>query len=210
MLPSFPAQAPLAGEDRNRNLAIGPFYLRLHVFIKDLRALSDVPLIVLEAEAGGGDLEEAKALESGADNYIRQPASIVNVVARLVAVIRRSRRTDPAGAGQPLSTGALTLDPASYEVFLNGSRLSLTSTEFRLLHLLLNNRGQVVTHEFLVSSLWGDRGDSSALVKKYIQRLRRKLADDPQNPKWIANVYGVGYRFLGSRAPESERTAVAV
>ncbi len=74
----------------------------------------------------------------------------------------------------------------------------------------LNNRGQVVTHEFLVSSLWGDRVDSSALVKKYIQRLRRKLADDPQNPKWIANVYGVGYRFLGSRAPESERTAVAV
>ena len=85
----------------------------------------------------------------------------------------------------------------------------LTSTEFRLLHLLLDNRGNVVSHDFIARSLWGEQVDSSALVKKYIQRLRRKLDDDPQNPKWIANVYGVGYRILDNGAPAEEEAAVA-
>ena len=152
-------------------------------FISELRSFSDVPLIVLEPEAAGGDYEEVRALESGADDYIRRSAGVISLVARLVAVIRRGRRMDPAAASRVLSNGPLTLDPTTYEVFLDGSSLSLTSTEFRLLHLLLNNRGQVVTHEFLARSLWGERVDSSNLVKKYIQRLRRKLDDDPPEPE---------------------------
>ena len=106
-----------------------------------------------------------------------------------------------------MASGALLLNPATYEVLLHGKRMALTSTEFRLLHLLLKNRGTVATHRFLELALWGDRVDSSALVKKYIQRLRRKLGDDPQEPEWIANVYGVGYRFLGgstSHVPEQQ------
>ena len=179
-------------------------------FILGLRAFSDVPLIVLGPELPEGELDEVRALESGADDYIPRSTGIVCLVARLVAAIRRGRRTDPSANGQPLSTGSLTLDPATYEVFLNDRSLSLTSTEFRLLHLLLSNRGQVVTHEFLSQSLWGDRVESSSLVKKYVQRLRRKLGDDPNNPRWIANVYGVGYRVLISRAEEPQEAGMLV
>ena len=149
-------------------------------------------------------MDEVKALESGADDYIQRSAGLVNLVARLVALIRRVRRIDLSRAGRPLSFGSLTLDPATYEVFLKSKGLSLTSTEFRLLHVFLANRGAVVSHEFLAQSLWGDQVDSSALVKKYIQRLRRKLGDDPQSPQWIANVHGVGYRILGPREPLTE------
>lgn len=182
----------------------------LNGFIEELRAFSDVPLVVLESEGGGEYLEEIKALESGADEYIRHSASIIDLVARLVALIRRAQRANISGPGQPLSSGALTLDPVTYEVFLDGKRLSLTSTEFKILHTLLNNRGGVVTHDSLSSSLWGDQVDSSSLVKKYIQRLRAKLGDTAQNPQWIASVHGVGYRLLGARAGQEEKAAVPV
>jgi len=73
----------------------------------------------------------------------------------------------------------------------------LTSTEFRLLHLLVKNRGTVVAHQTLERALWGGYMDSSKLVKKYVQRLRRKLGDHAREPVWIASVHGVGYRFIG-------------
>ena len=110
-------------------------------------------------------------------------------------------RTASPGQGQIVSAGALTLNPASYEVFLDNNRLTLTPTEFRLLHVLLNNRGNVVTHEFLARAIWGDRVDSTALVKKYIQRLRHRLMDSPNDPQWIASVHGVGYRILTAQEP---------
>jgi DNA-binding response OmpR family regulator len=170
-------------------------------FIENLRSFCDLPLIVLEGEEGGGFMEEVKALESGADDYIRSSAEIVDLVARLVALIRRVKRTDLSNEDRPLSHGALTIIPATYEVFLNDMRLSLTSTEFRMLHLLMKNRGNVVTHGFIARSLWGDSVDSSALVKKYVQRLRRKIgyaSEDADCPDCIVNVHGVGYRMLES------------
>ncbi len=177
-------------------------------FISELRKFSDVILLALERVGGGGNLDEVKTLEMGADDYIRQSAGILDMVARLVAIVRRVNRTKLSGIQQSLAMGDLTLDPANYEVFLHGSRLSLTSTEFRVLHLLLNNRGRVVTHEFLSQSIWGDQVDSSALAKKYIQRLRRKLGDDARDPTWISNVHGVGYRLVNGREPLVEAAAV--
>ena len=175
-------------------------------FIQELRAFSDVPLIILEPEGGGGQMDEVRALESGADDYILRSAGIIDLVARLVALIRRAKIMEPSPVDSLLSSGSLTLDPATFEVYLNGRSLSLTSTEFRMLHLLLKNRGQVVTHDFLARSLWGDRVDSSPLAKKYVQRLRRKLGDGGKNPQWIANVYGVGYRMVQRRVPAPEET----
>ena len=168
-------------------------------FIRELRAFSDVPLVVMEREGGGEYMEEIIALESGADEYIHHTAGIVDLVARLVALLRRASRTMVRDEGLPLNSGPLTLDPTTYEVALDSRRLSLTPTEFKLLHILLKNRGNVVTHESLAHSLWGDQMDGTTLVKKYVQRLRSKLGDDPQTPQWIANIYGVGYRFLGAR-----------
>ena len=178
-------------------------------FIQALRAFSDIPLVVMEREGGGEYMEEVKALESGADDYIHHTAGVVDLVARLVAILRRAHGSLVQNEGQPLSSGPLSLDPATYEVALNGSRLSLTATEFKVLHLLLKNRGNVVTHDFLARSLWGDQTESAGLMKKYVQRLRSKLEDDPQEPRWIASVYGVGYRFLGGHSQVSERTMSA-
>ena len=110
----------------------------------------------------------------------------------------------------PIFSGSLVINPATYSVFLDGHRLMLTSTEFRLLYLLVNNRGMVVSHRLLERTLWGDRVDSAPLVKKYVQRLRRKLNDDPRHPQWIANVHGIGYRFVGppEKQPEDARLPV--
>ena len=175
-------------------------------FIRGLRAFSDVPLIVLEPPSPAGDLDEVNALESGADDYIRRSAGIIDIVARMVAVVRRARRSGIFGEDGVLSSGALILDPATYEVFLDRRRVDLTSTEFRLLHLFLENRGNVVTHQTLARSLWGDRVDTSALVKKYVQRLRRKLGDTAHNSEWIVNVHGVGYKFSERRVPAREES----
>lgn len=174
-------------------------------FISDLRAFSDVPLVVLQPKGSEGVIDEVKALEAGADEYISESVGGINLIARLVALTRRSRRTFE-GQSRTLSSGPLTVDPASYEVFLHGSRLVLTPTEFRLLYLLLNNRGNVLTREFIARSIWGDQVDSSALVKKYIQRLRRRLNDTSRDPKWIINVHGVGYKLAALEESESEKT----
>jgi DNA-binding response OmpR family regulator len=90
------------------------------------------------------------------------------------------------------------VNPATYEVFLEERRVVLTSTEFRLLHLLLKNQGVVVSHQALERELGGGHWvESVSLGKKYIQRLRRKLRDDAQEPRWIVTVRSVGYRFIG-------------
>jgi DNA-binding response OmpR family regulator len=111
----------------------------------------------------------------------------------------------------PLSSGKLFINPATYEVYLGEERVTLTSTEFRLLHLLVKNRGMVVAHQTLERALWGEDVDSSRLVKKYVQRLRRKLGDDAREPQWIASVHGVGYRFIGPPpgVPKAEEAAYA-
>jgi DNA-binding response OmpR family regulator len=91
----------------------------------------------------------------------------------------------------------LLVNPATYEAFLGGERLTLTTTEFRLLYLLLKNWGIVVSRATLERTVWGEQVDSYGLVKKYVQRLRHKLGDDAREPFWIASVHGVGYRFIG-------------
>ena len=100
--------------------------------------------------------------------------------------------------------------PATYEVFLGGQRLQLTSAEFRLLHLLVESWGAVVPHQDLERALSGEAPGSSELLKTYIGRLQRKLGDDPEKPQWITGIQGVGYRLVGpgyglsgSNRPES-------
>jgi two-component system response regulator VanR len=91
------------------------------------------------------------------------------------------------------------MDPNNYEVYLGGTCLALTPTEFRLLHLLAKNRPRFLTHDTLDQALWENRRGPgiNGLAKKYVQRLRIKLGDDARHPRWIASVYDVGYRFVG-------------
>lgn len=171
-------------------------------FIQRVRAFSDVPLVVMEGE-DAGELDEVKALETGADDYLSRSASLIEVTAHFVALLRRVQR---AGfpAEEAVSAGDLLVNPATYEVHLQSQRVDLTYTEFRLLYFLARNRGNVLPHNTISQHIWGDEVDSTDLLKKYIQRLRRKLGDNPQAPRWIASVHGIGYRFLAVSAREPE------
>ena len=174
--------------------------LTLAKTIQEMRRFTNVPLLVLGRE--GDEMEVVTSLELGADDYVRLPCDLTEIMVRIWALLRRVGVHPSHESEGPLSSGRLFINPATYEVFLNQQRVSLTSTEFRLLHLLIKNRGTVVAHQTLERALWGDQVDSSRLVKKYVQRLRRKLEDDAREPMWIASVHGVGYRFIGPPSRE--------
>lgn len=169
--------------------------LTLGKAIQEIRRFSNVPLLVLGRE--GDEMEVVTSLELGADDYVRLPCDLTEIMVRIWALLRRVGIRPSHESEGPISSGRLFINPATYEVFLGERRITLTSTEFRLLHLLVKNRGTVVAHQTLERALWGEHVDSSRLVKKYVQRLRRKLDDDAREPSWIASVHGVGYRFIG-------------
>ena len=136
------------------------------------------------------------ALEAGADDYVRLPCDLTEIMIRIWALVRRAELQAPSDEVERLfRSGPLSLDPTTQEVSLANQQIPLTATEFRLLHFLMKNRGAVVAHQTLGRALWSGRMDSSKVAQKYVQRLRGKLDDDPRVPHWIASVHGVGYRF---------------
>ena len=165
-------------------------------FIQDIRGLTKVPLLVLSDR--GDETELVTALEAGADDYVRLPCDLTEIMIRVWALVRMAERhasSDEIEAA--IRSGSLSLDPNTYEVSLADYRLPLTPTEFRVLHFLMKNRGAVVAHQTMESALWSGRMNSAMIAKKYVPRLRGKLDDDPREPQWIASVHGVGYRFIG-------------
>jgi DNA-binding response OmpR family regulator len=169
--------------------------MSLTTVIHDLRGFSNVPLLVLGLQ--GDEMEVISSLEVGADDYVKLPCDLTELTTRIWALLRRSGGATSYESERPTVSGRLLINPASYEAYLGGQRLALTTTEFRLLHLLVKNWGIVVSRQTLERTLWRDQTDSYDLVKKYVQRLRQKLGDDAREPFWIASVHGVGYRFIG-------------
>ena len=177
--------------------------MTLNRVIRELRDFTKVPLMVLGDRSD--DMEVVTSLEMGADDYVQLPCDLTELMVRMWALLRRAGMKPNEQDNGPLTCGPLSINPSTYEVFLDERRIILTSTEFRLLHLLLRNRGTVVGRNTLERSLWGDKTDSYGLVKKYIQRLRSKLGDNARRPIWIASIHGVGYRFIGPGAASSAR-----
>jgi len=175
--------------------------------IKSIRTFSNVPLLVLGKS--GDEMEAITSLESGADDYVRLPCDLSELTVRLWALIRRADSTDSFESEPPLNSGELMVDPSSHKAFLEGETLNLTSTEFKMLFLLVKNSGMVLSRQTMEGNLWSERRDSHGLVKKYIQRLRLKLRDDARQPSWIINVHGVGYRFVGPSPGALESTQLA-
>lgn len=175
--------------------------------IREIRRFSDLPIIV--AAEGGDEMEVVKAFELGADDYIRMPCNLMVVMARVVALLRRVGIGSQHDNESPIQCGRLMLNPATYEVFLGEHRLILTPTEFRLLHLLAKNRHITLTQEFIQRAIWADDIETGSTLKKYVQRLRKKLGDDARNPTWIRTVHGVGYRF-SAEEPEPSQVPAAV
>ena len=174
------------------------------VLLQDLRRFSKVPLLIISPEGGCG-IEAITALELGADDYVRLPCELMEIIARMWAILRRSGILHANFDDEkPLRSGQLLINPATYEAFLGDEKIALTLSEFRLLHLLTTNRGRVVSHQTLDYALCGSREGGAGIAKKYVQRLRNKLGDDANRPYWIASVRGVGYRFVGPTASPVE------
>lgn len=163
--------------------------------IKEVRRFSDVPLVVAVESRSESDMEIVKAIELGADDYIRLPCNLMVIMARVVALVRRVGRAEQRNSEGLIRCGELLINPATFEVFLGNKRLVLTPTEFKLLHLLAKNRHMTLSQEFIQRVIWADEAEASNVLKKYVQRLRRKLGDDARDPIWIKTVHGVGYRF---------------
>jgi DNA-binding response OmpR family regulator len=168
---------------------------------RQIRATSDVPILFLSAR--DGDSDKIRGLRLGSDDYIAKSATPDEVVARVHAVLRRSR----SGGGPHENTGQdedvfdfgrLVVDVRAHEVRVVGQAVSMPAREFALLRLFAEHPRQVFSHERLFELAWGAYGDRST-VKTHIWRLREKIEEDPTNPCYIVTVWGVGYRFEGVR-----------
>ena len=161
---------------------------------KNIRQLSDVPIIMVTAR--GNDEDVIKGLELGADDYITKPFNVKVLVARARAALRRAEKGITIKKGTRYSDSYLTIDLDEHRIFVDGNPVSLTATEFRLLAYLLENTGRVMSFEQILKSVWGwDYIDDVNYIRVYIWHLRKKIEKDPKDPEYIQNVQGVGYRF---------------
>ena len=163
--------------------------------VRELRKFSTVPVILLTVKADERDV--IHGLEMGADDYIGKPFSPGVLLTRIKAVMRRAELPPQAPPSREITVDdRLSIDFDRHEVTKDGEKVQLRPTEFRLLYHLASNPGVVMTHETLLSRVWGpEYRDASHYVRLYINYLRQKLEDDPANPRYILTERGVGYKF---------------
>jgi two-component system, OmpR family, KDP operon response regulator KdpE len=166
--------------------------------LRELRAFSDVPVVMLTARDDA--MDKVKGLELGADDYVTKPFTHLELMARVRAVLRRHDMPAPASRTPSFRSADLEVDFARQEVRLRGERVELTPTEYKLLYHLVRNAGHVLQHGTLLAKVWGrDYMDETDYVRVYIRRLRDKLGDDPDNPRYIQTERRLGYRFIAPR-----------
>ena len=169
--------------------------------LKKIREVSSVPVIMLTAK--GEEDDRIQGLELGADDYITKPFSPRELVSRIRAVLRRTKAFKEDQIDIIKVDDRLTIDFSRREVWVEGKKVDLRPTEYRLLYHLVNNAGWVMTHEMLLSKVWGyEYRDESGLLRLYITYLRKKIEPDPSNPRYIFTERGVGYRFVDFRRDE--------
>jgi two-component system KDP operon response regulator KdpE len=161
--------------------------------VRRIRERSAVPIIVVSAR--GGERDKVNALDLGADDYITKPFGIDELLARIRVALRHVARPS-AGTAPRIRSGDLVVDLERREVTVGGRDVHLTPTEYDLLKVFLTNPNKVLTDRMLLQQVWGpDYGDESHYLHVYVARLRRKIEDDPQEPKHLTTEPGVGYRF---------------
>ena len=151
-----------------------------------------MPIIVISAR--GEEIDRVLLLESGADDYLVKPFGTEELVARIRAVLRRQADVT---AGEPIiRSGDLEIDIGRRSVKVNGKLVRLTPTEYELLRFLALHAGKPVTHTTLLRQVWGDYAVGDKYNTRYVvAQIRKKLGDDPANPRYIVNEPGVGYRL---------------
>lgn len=157
-----------------------------------IRTICDVPILVLTGLNGEQDV--VRGLDLGADQYVVKPIGLLQLGARIQAVLRRAR---PDQQASTLRTGDVVIDVERHTVTKRGDPVSLTPTEFCLLQALVERAGRVAPHSYLLERVWGpDWGDDLHCLRLYVGYLRQKLEDDPRRPRYILNEWGTGYRLV--------------
>jgi DNA-binding response OmpR family regulator len=164
---------------------------------KELRTFSDVPVIMVTAR--NREVDVVKGLELGASDYLSKPFSALELLARIRAVLRRVQVGPLASERRPFISKDLSVDFDTRQVLVHDQSVRLTPTEYRLLCYFIRNPRQILTNRAILEEVWGEAYlDSDGLVKAHIQRLRKKLGDNLEEPKLILNERGRGYRFIGA------------
>ena len=161
-----------------------------------IREFSEMPVIMLTAK--GGDMDKILGLEYGADDYITKPFNILEVKARIKAIMRRTtaRRKSGPPENRVLSSGDLQIDRDNRRVTISGREINLTAREFEVLELLVLNPNKVYSRESLLKIVWGaDYPGDVRTVDVHIRRLREKIETNPSEPKYVYTKWGVGYYF---------------
>ncbi len=157
-----------------------------------VREFSDVPIIMLTAKSQDEDL--LRGFDSGADDYLTKPFNAKELLARVRAVLSRTRRDASLRQEAEIVCGALTIDTARRRVRMADRELKLTPTEYSLLYQLARHRDQVMLHEQLLTAVWGNEyRDDVEYLRAYIRYLRQKIEPDPAHPQFIVTSQGVGY-----------------
>ena len=141
-----------------------------------------------------------RALDLGADDYLRKPFSPRQLLARIRSLARRAAASPQVSSSAVVAVGPITLDSMRHEAMRDGITMHLTPIESRLLHLLLTHAGQVLSTEVIVERVWGYSEGETGLIKTHIRHLRQKLEPEPNAPQYIVTVPGVGYSFMAQSA----------
>ena len=165
-----------------------------------IREFSDMPIIMLTAK--GGDMDKILGLEYGADDYISKPFNILEVKARIKAIIRRSSKNKRLKKEEVndcvIGSGDLKMDTECRRVFIGEREINLTAKEFDLLELLVRNPNKVYSREALLTYVWGNKALDSGDVRTvdvHVRRLREKIEPSPSDPRYVHTKWGVGYYF---------------
>jgi two-component system, OmpR family, KDP operon response regulator KdpE len=157
------------------------------------RASARLPILMLTVHDGEED--KVRALDAGADDYITKPFRLRELTARLRSAVRRRNASDD-DRDAAIRHGVLELDPVRYRVLKAGSKIHLTPKEFEVLHYLMRHPGEPVPHARLLKAVWGpDYGNELEYLRTFVRQLRKKIEDDPQNPRYLLTDAHIGYRF---------------
>jgi two-component system KDP operon response regulator KdpE len=174
--------------------------------LRTIREISQLPVIMLTAKNEEDD--RVKGLELGADDYITKPFSPRELVSRVKAVLRRTEAASTNIHGIIEVDEHLRMDFDRHEIWLDGQLVDLRPTEYRLLYHLVQNAGWVLSHDQILTNVWGyEYRDQPHYVRLYINYLRKKLEADPTNPVYILTERGVGYRFVDYQRKRSDPTS---
>lgn len=164
--------------------------------LREREQTKNTPILMLTAKSA--EIDKVFGLENGADDYLTKPFGIMELAARIKALLRRAGRGSSDSSSEKITAGGITVNTALREVSRDGKPVELTLKEYELLLYLLKNRSRVVSREELLTKVWGiDFVGETRTLDMHIGTLRKKLSDDAENAHLIKTVRGIGYRFIG-------------